>query len=75
MRRLADIQVPLASAAAMWWSHADAATYRSSISQASLEITSQHVPGGGSGHALFWTRKPARDEAAAVARLRTDRGQ
>jgi len=36
------------------------------ISQADLGITSQHVPEG-SGHALFWTRKPARDEVAAVA--------
>jgi SAM-dependent methyltransferase len=66
----------LGGPAAMWWSHADAATYRSWISQAGLEITSQqHVPEGGSGHALFWARKPARDEAAAVARLRADRGQ
>ena len=66
----------LGGPAAMWWSHADAATYRSWISQAGLEITSQqHVPEGGSGHALFWARKPARDEAAAIARLRADRGQ
>ncbi|HJX99499.1 MAG TPA: hypothetical protein VJ305_12725 [Streptosporangiaceae bacterium] len=63
-------------AAAMWRSHADAAIDRSWISQAGLEFTGQqHVLEGGSGHALFWARKLARDEAAAVARLRTDRGQ
>jgi hypothetical protein len=42
----------------MWWSHADAATYRSWIGQAGLEITSQQfVPEGDSGHALFWARR------------------
>jgi ubiquinone/menaquinone biosynthesis C-methylase UbiE len=66
----------LGGSAAMWWSHADAATYRSWISQAGLEITSQqHVPEGNGGHALFWARKPAGGEATAVARPRADRGQ
>jgi SAM-dependent methyltransferase len=50
----------LGGSAAMWWSQADAGTYRSWISQAGLEITSQqHVPEGNGGHALFWARKPA----------------
>ena len=45
--------------ATMWWSHADAATYRSWIGQAGLEITSQQfVPEGDGGHALFWARQP-----------------
>lgn len=62
--------------AAMWRSHASAVACRSWISQAGLEITSrQHVRGGGRGHALSRARKPATDQAAAAARLRTDRGQ
>jgi 2-polyprenyl-3-methyl-5-hydroxy-6-metoxy-1,4-benzoquinol methylase len=37
---------------------ADAATYRSWIRQAGLEITGQQfVPEGDSGHALFWARR------------------
>jgi SAM-dependent methyltransferase len=45
----------LGGPAAMWWSHADAGTYRSWISQAGLEITGQQfVPEGDGGHALFW---------------------
>jgi 2-polyprenyl-3-methyl-5-hydroxy-6-metoxy-1,4-benzoquinol methylase len=48
----------LGGPATMWWSHADAATYRSWIGQAGLEITSQQfVPEGDSGHALFWARR------------------
>jgi 2-polyprenyl-3-methyl-5-hydroxy-6-metoxy-1,4-benzoquinol methylase len=48
----------LGGPAAMWWSHADAATYRSWIRQAGLEITGQDaVPEGDSGHALFWARR------------------
>ena len=40
--------------------HADAATYRSWIRQAGLEITGQQfVPEGDSGHALFWARATA----------------
>jgi 2-polyprenyl-3-methyl-5-hydroxy-6-metoxy-1,4-benzoquinol methylase len=39
---------------------ADAATYRSWIRQAGLEITGQQfVPEGDSGHALFWVRASA----------------
>ena len=49
----------LGGSATMWWSHADAATYRAWLRQAGLEITSQQfVPEGDSGHALFWARQP-----------------
>jgi hypothetical protein len=50
----------LGGPAAMWWSHADAATYRSWLRQTGLEVTGQQfVPEGDSGHALFWARQPA----------------
>jgi SAM-dependent methyltransferase len=49
----------LGGPATMWWSHADAATYRSWLQQAGLEVTvQQFVPEGDSGHALFWARRP-----------------
>jgi 2-polyprenyl-3-methyl-5-hydroxy-6-metoxy-1,4-benzoquinol methylase len=49
----------LGGTAAMWWSHADAATYRDWITQAGLTIDSeQFVPEGNSGHQLFWTCRP-----------------
>jgi hypothetical protein len=42
----------------MWWSHADAATYREWITQAGLRIESEHfVPEADSGHQLFWARR------------------
>lgn len=44
--------------AAMWWSHADAATYRGWLTDAGFTIDSEtFVPEGNSGHALFWTRR------------------
>jgi 2-polyprenyl-3-methyl-5-hydroxy-6-metoxy-1,4-benzoquinol methylase len=44
----------LGGAAPMWWSHADAATYRGWISAAGLRIdTELFVPEGTSGHQLF----------------------
>ncbi|MCM3925096.1 class I SAM-dependent methyltransferase [Frankia sp. AiPs1] len=44
----------------MWWSQADAATYRSWIAASGLVVESEHfVPEGSSGHALFWARRPA----------------
>jgi SAM-dependent methyltransferase len=50
----------LGGPAPMWWSQADAATYRSWLADAGLEITEQSfVPEGDTGHALFWARKPA----------------
>ncbi|HEY6740162.1 MAG TPA: class I SAM-dependent methyltransferase [Actinopolymorphaceae bacterium] len=40
--------------APMWWSHADADTYRGWITAAGLDITAEHfVPEGDGGHALF----------------------
>jgi 2-polyprenyl-3-methyl-5-hydroxy-6-metoxy-1,4-benzoquinol methylase len=49
----------LGGTATMWWSHADAATYRAWIGRAGLEVTAQEfVPEGGGGHALFWARRP-----------------
>lgn len=48
----------LGGAAAMWWSHADAATYRGWIAQAGLDIESEaFVPEAGGGHQLFWARR------------------
>jgi SAM-dependent methyltransferase len=45
--------------AVMWWSHADAPTYRTWLAQAGLRITSETlVPEGTSGHALFWAQRP-----------------
>jgi 2-polyprenyl-3-methyl-5-hydroxy-6-metoxy-1,4-benzoquinol methylase len=49
----------LGGPAPMWWSHADAATYRTWLGQAGLQITTEaFVPEGDSGHALFWARRP-----------------
>ena len=54
----------------MWWSHADAATYRAWIEQAGLSIVAQEaIPEGDGVHALFWARRPIdlpRDEASAA---------
>ena len=42
--------------ATMWWSHADASSYRTWLGQAGLEVTDQHfVPEGDSGHAVLGT--------------------
>ena len=41
----------------MAWSQADAATYRSWIEQAGLQVIAQEfVPEDDGGHALFWAR-------------------
>ena len=49
----------LGGPATMWWSHADAATYRSSLRQAGLTITAEEfIPEGAGGHALFWAQRP-----------------
>jgi 2-polyprenyl-3-methyl-5-hydroxy-6-metoxy-1,4-benzoquinol methylase len=49
----------LGGPATMWWSHADAATYRAWLEDPGLEVTEQDfVPEGNSGHALFWARRP-----------------
>jgi SAM-dependent methyltransferase len=42
----------------MWWSHADAATYRRWLTEAGFEvIREQFVPEGDGGHSLFWARR------------------
>jgi hypothetical protein len=42
----------------MWWSHADAAAYRTWIEHAGLSIVTQDVvPEGDGAHALFWARR------------------
>ncbi|GLY86061.1 class I SAM-dependent methyltransferase [Actinoallomurus iriomotensis] len=62
----------LGGPAAMWWSQADAATYRSWIEQAGLEVSAQEfVPEGDSGHALFWAR-PTRPQHANVQQEHPD---
>jgi SAM-dependent methyltransferase len=48
----------LGGGAPMWWSHADAATYRSWITRAGLSVEREEfAPEGDGGHALFWARK------------------
>ncbi|HEV3398840.1 MAG TPA: methyltransferase domain-containing protein, partial [Actinomycetes bacterium] len=45
--------------APMWWSHADAATYRSWFQQAGLAITSEELVTESTGaHPLFWVHRP-----------------
>ncbi|WP_427893793.1 class I SAM-dependent methyltransferase [Kribbella sp. GL6] len=42
----------------MWWSHADAATYRRWLVAAGLTVEAESfVPEGSGGHALFWAAK------------------
>ncbi|MEV0732959.1 class I SAM-dependent methyltransferase [Polymorphospora sp. NPDC050346] len=49
----------LGGTATMWWSHPDAATYHTWITEAGLSVESEHfVPEGNSGHQLFWARRP-----------------
>src|ERR687890_428560 len=58
----------LGGKAPMWWSHADAATYRKWIEQAGLSVVIQEVvPEGDAAHALFWAR---RQEGTATVRGR-----
>lgn len=48
----------LGGGTAMWWSHADAATNRTWITQAGLAVEEEEfVPEGEGGHALFWARR------------------
>lgn len=47
----------LGGAAPMWWSHADAATYRRWLDEAGLAVEcEEYVPEGDGGHQLFWAR-------------------
>ena len=49
----------LGGEAPMWWSHADAATYRTWIEHAGLTVvTEKIVPEGDGAHALFWAHRP-----------------
>jgi 2-polyprenyl-3-methyl-5-hydroxy-6-metoxy-1,4-benzoquinol methylase len=49
----------LGGPAPMWWSHADAATYRSWLQQTGLVITSEkRIPEGTSAHTLLWAQQP-----------------
>ena len=42
----------------MWWSHADASTYRSWLEQAGLTVTAQDfIREGTGGHTLFWAQR------------------
>ncbi|MGW0229993.1 class I SAM-dependent methyltransferase [Actinopolymorpha singaporensis] len=44
--------------APMWWSHADAATYRAWLLRAGLTVTREEfVPEGDGGHSLFWAQR------------------
>jgi SAM-dependent methyltransferase len=50
----------LGQGSAMWWSHADAATYRFWITDCGLRIEREEfVPEGDVGHAFFWARRAA----------------
>jgi hypothetical protein len=47
----------LGGGAPMWWSHADAATYRRSLTEAGRTIDAEgFAPEGNGGHQLFWAR-------------------
>lgn len=49
----------LGGPAAMWWSHADTATYRRWLRHAGLQVTTEDfVPEGDSGHTLVWAQRP-----------------
>ena len=48
----------LGGTAAMWWSHADADTYRRWLGEAGFSVRVEaFVPEGDGGHSLFWARK------------------
>ena len=48
----------LGGGAPMWWSHPDAATYRTWFAEAGLSVASEEfVPEGNGGHALFWCQR------------------
>lgn len=43
----------------MWWSHADATTYRTWLAEAGFEVRrAEFIPEGTGGHMLFWAVKP-----------------
>lgn len=58
----------LGSGVTMWWSHADAATYREWLTAAGLTVERQEVvPEGVAEHALFWARHSGSAEVPAAA--------
>jgi hypothetical protein len=58
----------------MWWSHADAATYRTWIERAGLAVVAQEtVPEDDAVHALFWARRPPGPSADGVGPRRRPR--
>ncbi|MEV5966493.1 class I SAM-dependent methyltransferase [Kribbella sp. NPDC051952] len=43
----------------MWWSHTDATTNKTWLTQAGLTVTHQSfIPEASTGHTLFWTQRP-----------------
>jgi len=59
----------MGSGAPMYWSHADAATYRSWLGEAGFVIERQSfVREGAGGHEFFWTRAPKRPRRPAPDR-------
>nr|WP_277349601.1 class I SAM-dependent methyltransferase [Planosporangium thailandense] len=49
----------LGGPATMWWSQADASTYRMWLHQAELSVEAQErIPEGTSAHTLFWAQRP-----------------
>jgi hypothetical protein len=43
----------------LWWSHADAATYRAWLQAAGLRVTAEELVSEGDGPALSWAHRPA----------------
>ncbi len=53
----------LGTSATMWWSQADASTYRTWMETAGFVIDHETiVPDGSSEHSLFWAHTPAQGE-------------
>lgn len=53
----------LGGTAQMWWSHADASTYRRWLVEAGFSIISEgYVPEGDGGHTLFWASRDCRTD-------------
>lgn len=53
----------------MWWSQADADTYKTWLSEAGLRVTGlAFVPEGSGGHALFWARRAPAGQARSACR-------
>jgi hypothetical protein len=47
----------------MWWSHADAVTYRAWLTDTGLDVLEEgFLPEGTGGHSEFWARKEGSGE-------------